>query len=169
MSEKLESLIENLSTKEAARLMTVANEISAAARAEFGMDVPLDDIAALVQVRDAVFHGGLDDMDVSNALYNLKANSEAVRAHLANSEGLAAAKMGGADPEATELTAETLAGVRNLHLRMKLARQHGIGLPAEADRGQRRPDAARKDVGYESVAQTIEDAIARMNRARGIT
>ncbi|WP_323783258.1 hypothetical protein [Thalassovita sp.] len=169
MSEKLEKLIENLSAKEAARLMTTANEISRHAREAFGMDVPLDDIAVLVQVREAVYSdGGLDGADISNALYNLKANSEAVRQHLADTEGLEQAKMGGAAPEATELTADTLMQVRNPHLRMKLARQHGIGLLPEADRGQRRPDSANK-VADHSVAQTIEDATARMNAARGIT
>ena len=168
MSEALEKLMENLSTKEAARLMTVANEISAAARREWDIDVPLDDVAALVQVRDGVFHGGLDEWDVRNALFNLRQHSEAVRQHLADTEGLEAAKMAGADPEATELTAETLAQVRNPHLRLRLAREHGIGLPPEADRGQRRPEPVRSAREYEDAAKTTNDAIARMNQARGI-
>ena len=62
MSEALESLIEGFWTVLAAKLTTVANEISAAARAEFNMNVPIDDIASPVQCRDGVFHEGLEDI-----------------------------------------------------------------------------------------------------------
>lgn len=169
MSKKLEALIENLSTTQAAKLMTVANELSRHAREAFGVDVPLDDIATLIQVKNAVFgDADLDDMDVSNALYNLRQHSEAVRAHLANTEGLEAAKKGGADPKAAELDADTLMEVRNPHLRMALARKHGIGKPlpvVERPGRPKQPDAVRQ---YESAAETINDAIRRLNEARGI-
>lgn len=166
MSDKLEALLENLSTKEAAALMSITNNIAAAARAEFGIDVPLDDIAGLIQVRDAVFHGGLDEGDMSNALYNLKANSAAVRDHLENTAGLDDAKQEGADPKSTVLDGETLMSVSSPTRRMALARKHGIGEPGRADRGQRRP-APEASGDYDYVAQTVNDAIERMNAARG--
>lgn len=167
MSDKLEALLENLNTKEAAALMTVTNDIAAAARAEFGIDVPLDDIAGLIQVRDAVFHGGLDEGDMSNALYNLKANSAAICDHLANTAGLDEAKQEGADPAAKVLDGETLMGINSPTRRMALARKHGIGEPGRADRGQRRPAHEAGTGDYDSVAKTINDAIERMNSARG--
>ena len=169
MSDTLEALIENLSTKEAARLMVSVNEIGAAARAEFGAEAPLDDIAALVQVRDAVFHGGLDAGDLSNALYNLRQNSAAIREHLANTEGLEEAKKEGADPTAKVLDGEALMGIKSGSRRMALARKHGIGEPGRADRGDRRPAATQTPGDYETVAATINDAVARMNAARGIS
>jgi hypothetical protein len=167
MSQKLEKLIEGLSTTQAAALMVTVNEISAAARAEFGTDVPLDDICGLFQVRDSVFHGGLDEALLSNALHNLRHNSEAVREHLANTEGLHEAKMAGADVDADTLDADTLMTIKNPHLRMKLARKHGIGDLPKADRGNRRPED-RKHAGFDDVASTINDAVSRMNAARGI-
>ncbi|TMV06315.1 hypothetical protein FGK63_14245 [Ruegeria sediminis] len=168
MSEKLEALLTNLSTSEAASLMTAAHQISAAARAEFGTEVPLDDIAGLVQVRDAVFHGGLDAADMSNALYNLRQNSAAVREHLARTEGVAEAAKMGADTSSGELDGETLMSIKSPARRMALARKHGFALP-KADRGDRRPAETYSATDTDTVAQTINDAVARMNAARGIT
>jgi len=170
MSDKLEALIENLSTKEAARLMAVAHEIGAAARAEFEIEVPLDDIAGLVQVRDSVFHSeeGLDATDISNALYNLQQNCPTVRQHLADTAALQAAKRQGADPDSVKIDAETITSVESPGRRMMLARRHNIGVPKSADRGDRRP-AEIAPAEYESVARTFDDAVRRMNSARGIS
>ena len=166
MSDALEKMLENLTPAQAARLMLTVSQIDRAARAAFGCDVPMESIASLIQVRDSVFHGELDEMDMSNALYNLR-QIPAVREQIAQTEGLAEAKMAGADPKAETLDAETLMGIKNHSLRMNLARKHGIGVPEQADRGQRRPAGEHRIADYE-VSQSQNEAIARLNAARGL-
>lgn len=140
MSKKLEAMLDGLSPAQTAAMMAAVNQIASYARDEGLGDVPLDDIAGLVQVKHAVFSGGeLDSADLANAVYNLRASSAAVIREEARADALREAKEAGADPDADRLDGGTLMGISNPHLRLKLARKHGIGIPAEEKRGDRRP------------------------------
>lgn len=78
MSEQqspLEALLDGLSTTQAAKLLTVANQISREAD-RAGIGATMEDVAGLIQVRDSVFHGEtgvLDEIDLQVALANLRA------------------------------------------------------------------------------------------------
>ncbi|MFW8594958.1 hypothetical protein [Cribrihabitans neustonicus] len=162
----LEALLANLSPAQGARLMTVAHQISAAARAEYGVEVPLEAVAGLVQVRDAVFHteGGLDAVDMSNALFNLR-QCEAVRMKLAADEARAA----GVEPigEEGQLTYEDLARF-GPSTRIALARKLGLDGP-QLPQEVRGPSSLEARPDREIAAYQASKPLEQMTPAERIT
>ncbi len=111
MSEAIKSLIEGLSHDQTVRLLTSITKITTEATKRYGCTPTLDEVAGLAQVRTMTLEGYSGDIE--NALFQLKAESPTLIAHLeaSSKSGLDAVALGEGFAKTGIVSAEDITGL----------------------------------------------------------